>query len=89
MPIAKNINIRQKESHTSHLALSDLKKGVKARVLDIIPPESDLVRLMAMGVCRGRIINIQKDSNPLIVKVYNSKIGISKELAKRIIVELC
>jgi Fe2+ transport system protein FeoA len=65
-----------------------------------VPPEScaiivgvddlsHLERLKAMGVCLGRTIEVVKTGDPLILKVFGSRIGLSARLAQHVQVKLC
>ena len=46
-------------------------------------------RLIAMGVCVGRQVKLLHAGNPLIIRVMNTRIGLSRELAKGIHVCTC
>jgi Fe2+ transport system protein FeoA len=48
-----------------------------------------LERLKAMGVCLGRTIEVVKSGDPLILKVFGSRIGLSARLAEHVQVRLC
>jgi Fe2+ transport system protein FeoA len=55
--------------------------------VDRIEAEDDeMARLMAMGVCTGRTIEMVKSGDPLILKVFGSRIGVSARLASRVLV---
>ena len=56
-------------------------------VVDHIEAEDEeMNRLMAMGVCAGRTIEMIKPGDPLILKVFGSRIGVSARLASRVLV---
>jgi Fe2+ transport system protein FeoA len=46
-------------------------------------------RLKALGICIGRQVELVKRGDPLIVRVYGSRLGISARLANRVLVEPC
>jgi Fe2+ transport system protein FeoA len=46
-------------------------------------------RLKSMGICLGRTLEVVKAGDPLIVKVYGIRIGLSSRLAESIQVETC
>ena len=46
-------------------------------------------RLMAMGVCAGRQVEVIKPGDPMILRVFGSRLGISSRLANRVTVECC
>ncbi|MCO5044976.1 MAG: ferrous iron transport protein A [Verrucomicrobia bacterium] len=71
------------------LFLTELKPnqfGVLQRVEAV---DGELERLMAMGVCEGRTVELVQAGDPLILKVYGTRIGISARLAARLRVEAC
>ncbi len=49
--------------------------------------DEDLARLMAMGVCAGRTVELVQTGDPLILKVYGTRVGVSARLANRIHVQ--
>ena len=51
--------------------------------------DDELERLMAMGVCAGRIVELVQRGDPLILKVYGTRVGVSSRLADRIMVHPC
>ena len=46
-------------------------------------------RLQSMGICLGRTVEIVKKGDPLILKVYGTRIGLSGRLASHIRLEPC
>jgi Fe2+ transport system protein FeoA len=69
--------------------------------LDVLPPrtcavvrsistdDEDTQRLKTLGVCVGRRVEVVRQGNPLILKIFGSRLGISGELASRVSVEVC
>jgi len=56
-------------------------------VVDHIEAEDEeMTRLMSMGVCAGRTIEMIKSGDPLILKVFGSRVGVSARLAHRVLV---
>ena len=51
--------------------------------------DDEMERLMAMGVCRGRTVELVKGGNPLILRVFASRLGVSARLARRVLVTPC
>jgi Fe2+ transport system protein FeoA len=45
-------------------------------------------RLMAMGLCVGRAIEIVRQGNPLILRILGARIGVSNRLARHVVVTL-
>ena len=72
----------------SRTLLSDLRTGQCAIVAEV-KDEADLQRLKAMGICAGRYVELVKRGDPLIVKAFASRIGISARLAEQVWVEPC
>lgn len=58
-------------------------------VQEVEAPDGDLERLMAMGVCGGRTVELVRVGDPLILKVYGTRVGVSARLAARIKVSRC
>ncbi len=51
--------------------------------------KEELERLQAMGVCLGRRLEVVKTGDPLVVRVFGSRIGLSSRLAEHIQVNPC
>lgn len=49
----------------------------------------DIQRLKTLGICIGRRVELVKGGDPLIVRVFGSRIGMSAELASRVWLEVC
>jgi Fe2+ transport system protein FeoA len=58
-------------------------------VQEVEAPDGDLERLMAMGVCGGRTVELVQLGDPLILKVYGTRVGVSSRLAAKIKVLPC
>jgi Fe2+ transport system protein FeoA len=58
-------------------------------VRSISTDDDDTQRLKTLGVCVGRRVELVRSGNPLILKVFGSRLGISAELAARVRVEIC
>ena len=71
------------------ISLEELEEGHCGVVEKVSADDADLARLMAMGVCAGRKVELIQHGDPLILKVYGSRIGISRRLAERIMVSSC
>jgi Fe2+ transport system protein FeoA len=66
------------------LCLTDLRPLEKSRVDAVSAIEEDAARLTGMGVCRGREVTILKIGDPIILRVYGSRVAMSARLARRI-----
>jgi Fe2+ transport system protein FeoA len=71
------------------MPLDRLRPHQCAIVREIEGPDDDMERLMAMGVCAGRSVELVQTGDPLILKVFGSRIGLSARLAARVRVEPC
>jgi Fe2+ transport system protein FeoA len=69
--------------------------------LDLLPPrvcavvrkiatdDEEMQRLKTLGVCLGRRVELVKLGDPLILKVFGSRLGISAAVAANVEVEVC
>lgn len=71
------------------IPLDQLAPGCCGVVTAVDAAHDDLHRLQAMGVCQGRRVELVKRGDPLILRVYGSRLGISRRLATMILVEPC
>ena len=69
--------------------LDELPPRVCAVVRSIATDDEDTRRLKTLGVCVGRRVELVRAGNPLILKIFGSRLGISAELAARVRVEVC
>ena len=69
--------------------LDELPPRICAVVRSISTDDEDMQRLKTLGVCVGRRVELVRAGNPLILKVFGSRLGISAELASRVRVEVC
>ena len=70
------------------LRLRDLSPGSCCTVVEM-GEAGNTKRLKSMGICLGRTLEVLKSGDPLIVKVYGTRIGLSARLAAEILVEGC
>jgi len=76
--------------HTAALVrLDELPPHVCAVVRSVATDDEDTQRLKTLGVCLGRRVELVRAGDPLILKVFGSRLGISAELARRVQVEIC
>lgn len=69
--------------------LDTLPVRVCAVVRSISTDDEDTQRLKTLGVCVGRRVEVVRSGNPLILKIFGSRLGISAKLAERVSVEVC
>jgi Fe2+ transport system protein FeoA len=71
------------------MTLHELPSGSRAVVRHIEHADEALRRLMAMGLCVGREIEVIRQGNPLILRLLNARVGVSGRLARHVVVERC
>jgi len=69
--------------------LHELQPKVCAVVRRIEAEDDSMDRLKSLGICVGRQVELVKRGDPLIVRVFGSRLGISARLADRVLVEPC
>jgi ferrous iron transport protein A len=71
------------------IRLNDLLPGICGIVRDIETDDEETQRLKTLGVCRGRRVELVRGGDPLILKIFGSRLGLSALLAARVRVEIC
>ena len=71
------------------MRLDELPPRVCAVVRSVATDDEDTNRQKTLGVCVGRRVELVRAGNPLILKIFSSRLGISAELAARVRVEIC
>ena len=71
------------------MRLDKLALRTCAVVRSVSTDDEDTQRLKTLGVCVGRRVELVRTGNPLILKIFGSRLGISAELAARVQVEVC
>ena len=71
------------------MRLDELPARVCAVVRSVATDDEDTKRLKTLGVCVGRRVELVRVGNPLILKIFGSRLGLSAELAARVRVEVC
>ena len=74
---------------SSEVRLSELLPRKCAVVSRIETDGEDIQRLKALGVCVGRRIEVIKQGDPLIIRVFSSRLGVSASLAACVWLEVC
>lgn len=72
--------------HAPH-RLNELRAGARGKVCRIEGHDGAMHRLMAMGLCVGREVEVVRQGNPLIVRLLGARIGVSSRIAQHIFVE--
>jgi Fe2+ transport system protein FeoA len=70
------------------VSLAHLPAGTRARIVRVTAAPDDASRLMALGICVGRQIEIIKNGDPMIVSVVGARVGISARLAAGVTVQM-
>ena len=69
--------------------LDELPPRICAVVHSVATDDEDTLRLKTLGVCVGRRVELVRAGDPLILKIFGSRLGLSAELARRVRVEIC
>ena len=69
--------------------LDELPPRVCAVVRSVETDDEDTQRLKTLGVCLGRRVELVRAGDPLILKIFGSRLGLSAGLARRVRVEIC
>jgi len=77
------------EQPAATVRLDELPPRVCAVVRQVDTEDEDMQRLKTLGVCVGRRVELVRAGNPLILKIFGSRLGVSAELAARVRVEIC
>lgn len=67
--------------------LSLLPEGSAGCIRQIDAPAAEADRLKSMGLCVGRTVVVGRTGNPMLVKVFGSRLGVSSQLAEAVWVE--
>jgi Fe2+ transport system protein FeoA len=49
----------------------------------------DMQRLKTLGICVGRRLEVVRTGDPLIVRIFGSRLGLSASLASQVWLEVC
>ena len=76
-------------SGVQHLRrLHELPSGARGVVQHIDSADGAMHRLMAMGLCVGREVEVLRHGNPLIVRLLGARVGVSARVAQHVLVEV-
>lgn len=71
------------------IPLDQLPLHACAVVHHVEASDDDMHRLMTLGICAGRRIELVQKGDPMILRVFGSRLGVSARLAKRVLVAVC
>ncbi len=69
--------------------LNELPPGVCGIVREIETDDEETKRLKTLGVCAGRRVELVRGGDPLVLKIFGTRLGLSGALATRVRVEIC
>jgi Fe2+ transport system protein FeoA len=69
--------------------LSELPPRLCGIVRDVETDDEETARLKTLGVCPGRRLELVRGGDPLILKIFGTRLGLSGLLAARVRVEIC
>ena len=78
-----------KAPHNHEIALNRLEPGQCAVVRRVESDSEEVQRLKMLGLCVGRRVELMRAGDPLIIRIFSSRIGISASLASQVWLELC
>ncbi len=82
-------NEGQASGESCRVSLDQLKKGQCGVVWDLSVSENDDKRLRALGICPGRRVWLIRQGNPMVVRVMGTRLGLARELARMVQVDVC
>ena len=65
-------------------SLASLPESTLARIDSLDASAGDVQRLEVMGLCQGRVVQVVKRGDPMIVRVLGTRIGLAAVLAERV-----
>ena len=77
------------EGEGCQISLDGLELGHCGVITDLDLAESDDKRLRTLGICPGRRAWMVRNGDPMVVKVMGSRLGLARELARQVTVEIC
>jgi len=77
------------ENFQNAVRLNELPPQICGIIRDIETDDEETQRLKTLGVCAGRRVELVRAGDPLILKIFGSRLGLSAALARRVRVEIC
>jgi Fe2+ transport system protein FeoA len=72
-----------------YIRLNELPPSVCGIVRDFETDDEETRRLKTLGICAGRRVELVRGGDPIILKIFSSRLGLSAALAARVRVEIC
>jgi Fe2+ transport system protein FeoA len=86
-PLARRLLSKMNMKSSSSVDLLRLPEARPARIVNVEAEPADRERLQAMGLCVGRTVEVVQAGDPVIVRVFGTRIGLAAVLARSIHVE--
>ncbi len=77
------------EGDGCRISLDTLGMGQCGVVWDLDLAENDDNRLRTLGICPGRRVWLVRCGDPMVLRVMGSRLGLARELARQVTVEVC
>lgn len=77
------------EGDGCRISLDSLEIGQCGVVWDLDLADNDDKRLRTLGICPGRRVWLVRRGDPMVLRVMGSRLGLARELAKQVTVEVC
>ena len=87
VPLARRLLSKMNMKSTFSLDVVRLPEARPARIVKVEAEPADRERLEAMGLCVGRTVEVVQAGDPVIVRVFGTRIGLAAVLARSIHVE--
>lgn len=71
----------------SAIPLTQLQPGLPATISEVHADPAETIRLMGLGICAGRRLHVLKAGDPLILRVYGTRVGLAASLAAHVHVQ--
>ena len=69
------------------MLLNDLPRSHSAKIKEVTAADGDLTHLVGMGICPGRKIEMVKNGNPMILRIYGTQVGLCSRLSRHVLIE--
>jgi len=69
--------------------LTELPRLLCGIVRSIETDDEETARLKTLGVCPGRRVELVRGGDPVVLKIFGTRLGLSGALAARVRVEIC
>jgi Fe2+ transport system protein FeoA len=69
--------------------LNELPPRLCGIVREIETDDEQTARLKMLGVCPGRRVELVRNGDPLVLKIFGTRLGLDGTLAARVRVEIC